>query len=333
MANAEVSKAVQQDDLTVSARFTNLVLKEFTASVGGIEVSPAQRSLIQGYFIGCDKAIATNEDDRVSKGLVKKLPYTWANVMVDATLAQDIVSYAKLGLDMTIPNSLFPVLRMNHKTNKYKFTFQPGFEGRKIVAKKYSIDPIVDIDIALVYANDKFVPHYKDSKHEHTCFELEITNPFDRGELAGGYGFIEYEDKRKNTLVILSKKDIDKRKACAMNQVFWSKWYEQMALKTVAIATCKQVTIDSNKIDDNYRRLLANESECEETDLEEEINDNANGDVIDVTPKAEEPKQIERQEVKPPVVEGRVISETVEEPVPAQPKAAEPKVEFEVPDF
>lgn len=276
--NNKQEVAKQQE--SVSKRFTELVIKEFTSSVGGAEVTDMQRSLIQGYFIGCDNALASAEADRIKAGNKDKLPLVWSNVSVDSTLAQNIITYAKLGLDMSVANHLFAIPRMNNKTGKYQLSFQPGYKGREIVSRRYSYDPIVDITYGLIYSTDKFVARKRDAKNEFDNYELEITNPFNRGDVVGGFGYVTYENKSQNTLVLMSKAQIDKRRDKAMSKTFWSSWYEEMALKTVAIATCKTVTIDPKKVDDNYRALL--KADDTEMQLADEVITNANGEIIDI---------------------------------------------------
>lgn len=272
---------------TVSERFTSLVMREFAGSVGEINMGEFQKSLIQGYFIGCDNALAAAEAKRQKDNKSGVVPYTWANVDVNSKLAQNIVIYAKLGLDMTMANHLFAIPRLNGKTGKYEFTFQEGYKGKEIKAKKYSLYEIVNITAELVYANDKFAAHKKDANHAHDTYEFEITNAFDRGALIGGFAYIEFDDPQRNALFIMSKADIEKRKAKAMNTVFWNQWYDEMALKTVIAAACsKKVTLDPKKIDDDYRSMQMNEMEAEERSLAEEIAQNANSETIDVVASA-----------------------------------------------
>ncbi|MNP14635.1 hypothetical protein D3C76_1069680 [compost metagenome] len=49
-------------------------------------------------------------------------------------------------------------------------------------------------------------------------------------------------------------------------------------------AAHSDITIDSQKIDDDYLRLKQMESDFAEAELEREIGSNANQDIIDITP-------------------------------------------------
>ena len=49
--------AEKKEQLTVSEKFTNIVLREFGTSVAGVlQVTDYQRTLIQGYFTIIDRA-------------------------------------------------------------------------------------------------------------------------------------------------------------------------------------------------------------------------------------------------------------------------------------
>ena len=136
--------AVAKATPSASQRFTDMVMREFTNSTGMVKISDHQRSLIQGYFIACDNALQEAEQKRqrdasgkgdFAKEAAARTPYTWENVNIGAKLAQKVVVYAKLGLDMTLPNNLFCIPRMNGKIGKYDLNFQEGYRGKEIKTK------------------------------------------------------------------------------------------------------------------------------------------------------------------------------------------------------
>ena len=110
----------------------------------------------------------------------------------------------------------------------------------------------------------------------------------------------------------MSLKDILKRKPEYASKEFWGKdgWYEKMCHKTIHRAAYRDITIDSQKIDDDYLRLKKQEELFAEQELEQEIEENANGPVID----------IEGQEIDP-VMEAEPENE--EEPEPDMKPEAE----------
>ena len=324
----ENTNAVATITPSASQRFTDLVMREFTSSTGNVNVTEHQKNLIQGYFIACDNALLAAEQKRQKKAEEKskwgeaakaQAPYTWENVNIGGKLAQKIVVYAKLGLDMTLPNHLFCIPYMNGKNGKYDLTFQEGYRGKEIKTKKYSYYAIHNISYELVYSNDKFTPHKRGSKQRYDTYDFEITNPFDRGDMVGGFAYIEFEDPQRNILLIMSKADIDKRKDASPSggKGFWEKWYDEMALKTVVNAACNKVTLDPEKIDPDFRIMQQSESDAAEAELAEDLRQNANREPINVTPVEPQPAVIpERTQPVQKQVEMPAQAQAEPEPVP-----------------
>jgi recombination protein RecT len=102
---------------------------------------------------------------------------------------------------------------------------------------------------------------------------------------------------------MMTLKEIEKRKPEKASAEFWGGekdkwekgkkvgtekvegWYDKMVWKTVYRAAHNDITIDSQKIDDDYLRLKQIESDLSDAEVSEEIRANANRDVIDVTPQ------------------------------------------------
>jgi recombination protein RecT len=145
--NQGALQPAENQQLTMSERFTNLVLREFGSNVAGaLQVSEYQKRLIQGYFISIDRALKMAEEARIRKNDNNKnhkydnnLPVTWNNVNLN-DLALDVVHYAKMGLDMMQDNHLFPIPYKNNKTNKYDVTLMPGYNGIQYIAEKYAVE-------------------------------------------------------------------------------------------------------------------------------------------------------------------------------------------------
>ena len=106
----------KKEKLAVSEKFTNKVIAEFGGNVSGIaQVTDYQRRLIQGYFIGVDRALKAAEERRIAKNAANRdhtydepLVVTWNNVNLN-DLAMSLVHYARIGLDMMQDNHLFPI--------------------------------------------------------------------------------------------------------------------------------------------------------------------------------------------------------------------------------
>ena len=302
---------VPQAQENASERFAARVIKEFGSSVAGaMEVTDFNRRLIQGYFIMIDRALKTAEDERVRKNAGNKdhkydnpIPVTWDNVNM-RDLALDVVHFARMGLDMQQPAMLYPIPYKNNKTGRYDMTLMPGYNGIKYVAKKYAQDKPTSEIIELVYDSDTFRPHIKDSAHPVTTYEFTINNPFDRGQVIGGFGYLAYDDPSKNELIMMSKKDIEKRKPAYASANFWGGeqtvwkngekttetkegWYEEMCRKTLIreVYGGKHLPLDPQKIDDNYQYMKIREAQYAEMQAQAEIEAAANTIPIDTDVK------------------------------------------------
>lgn len=297
----------EQKELTASERFTGMVLKEFQGNIGELNLNEYQKQLIRGYFIGIDNALKKAEEARVNKNSWKStkeedknnLPVTWQNVNMN-DLAIAVVHHAKLGLDMQIPNHLNAIPYKNNKTQKYDIGFLKGYKGLEYIATQLSLYPIRNIVVELIYSNDIFEIVNKDNI---TRYNFIIKNPFDRGEIKGGFGYIQYVDESRNKIITLSKKDIDKRKPSYAAAEFWGGekdkwengkkvketiegWYEEMARKTIARATYNAVPIDPKKVNESYTYVIESNDNTYENVIEaqvtEEIEENANKKLIDI---------------------------------------------------
>lgn len=320
MSNELVKKEenqVQKKELTASERFTGMVINEFQGNIGQLNLNEYQKQLIRNYFIGIDNALKIAEERRsYSKKKANDPAVIWQNVNMNK-LAVDVVQNAKLGLDMAITNHLSVVPYLNGKTNKYDLNLMPGYEGLRYVAIKYAIYPIIDIRVELIHKNDKFK---MTSKNNVECYEFDIENPFDRGEVIGGFGYIRYQDETRNKLLVMSKAELLKRKPSTAAAEFWGGekdkwengkkvgtetiegWQEEMLYKTMVRATCKKVPLDPKKINESYIYVMESAEnyyvESQEDKVNQEIEENANKELIDI--KAEETMESETE--NPPAV-------------------------------
>ncbi len=304
MSNELVKKEenqAQKKELTASERFTGMVINEFQGNVGQLNLNEYQKQLIRNYFIGIDNALKIAEERRsYSKKKANDPAIIWQNVNMNK-LAVDVVQNAKLGLDMAVTNHLSVVPYLNGKTNKYDLNLMPGYEGLRYVAIKYAIYPIIDIRVELIHKNDKFK---MTSKNNVECYEFDIENPFDRGEVIGGFGYIRYQDETRNKLVVMSKAELLKRKPSTAAAEFWGGekdkwengkkvgtetiegWQEEMLYKTMVRATCKKVPLDPKKINESYIYVMESAEnyyvENQEDKVNQEIEENANRELIDI---------------------------------------------------
>ncbi|NWL89599.1 recombinational DNA repair protein (RecE pathway) [Paenibacillus sp. 79R4] len=309
---AQQQAAVAKKEPTQSERFMAKVVSEYGSNVGEVALTSFQKRLAQNYFIALDSVLKTTEEKRLKKSEKYRdaLPVTWANVNMDK-LARDVVAYARIGFDPSQPNHINLIPFKNNNTNKYDIGFIEGYRGLELKSVKYGLDVPDHVTVELVYSNDYFAPIKKDANHPYEGYEFEIKNPFDRGTILGGFYFHSYvKTPEKNKLVMMTIKEIEKRKPDHASPEFWGGekdkwkwdekakknvkdgteqvegWYEKMCWKTVYRAAHSDITIDSQKIDDDYLRLKQMESDFAEAEVEREISTNANRDIIDITPPA-----------------------------------------------
>lgn len=296
------TQQVAKQEEPISVRFTNKIIAEFTGGVGDIALSDFQRRLVQNYFIAADAALKNAEAARMRKSerYRDQVPVTWNNVNME-TLAQTVVAAARIGLDPMQKNHVSLIPFKNNHTGKYELAFIEGYRGLELKAAKYALDMPTAVVVELVYANDHFKVKKGDYRNPGDGYEFEIQNPFDRGELRGGFYFHYYQDNpRKNKLVVMPLNEILKRKPQHASPEFWGGekdvwedgkkvgkqkvegWFDQMCWKTVFRAAYNDLTIDSEKIDADYRRLKQIEQDYEATAVAEEINANANREPLDI---------------------------------------------------
>lgn len=301
-----MSNEVAKKELTMSERFTNKVVAEFSTGVGEVSLSPFQKKLAQNYFMGIDLALKTAETNRLKKSekYRDKVPVDWNHIDMNK-LARDVVTYARIGLDPMQKNHIHVIPFKNNSTNKYDITFMEGYRGIELKAKKYGLDVPDAVTVEVIYSNDKFKVIKKDRNNKIESYEFEIVDAFDRGEIKGGFYYHIYNGHpEKNKLVTFNKHDIEKRKPRYASVEFWGGekdiwengkktgkkekvegWYEQMCYKTIYRAAYNDITIDSKKIDDNYRRMKQLENDTTERIVEAEIEEKGNKEYIDIEPE------------------------------------------------
>lgn len=345
---------------TPSQRFTNLVISEFgTATAQPIQLTDKQRRLVQGYFVTIDKMLKDAEAKRLAKNennsdhsYDNPIPYDWAHINMTA-LALDAVHAARMGLDMQEEAHLYPIPYANKAKGCYDVTLMTGYAGKQYKATKYALVPPKSVTIEVVYAMDKFTPIKKSRTNPYDTYEFEITNPFSRGDIVGGFGYIEYEDPAKNELVIMSLEAIKKRAQKGSTEFWGTKitgkkvtawedgrkiskeadgWSDEMVRKTIVreVYSKKHIPIDPAKLDDDYQHFAEREIEYAQAEIDAEADDNANTTPIDIP-------QTPPQELPQPPIEADILTNTKpKEPVSVMQEQQTPPTAtgtYEEPDF
>ncbi len=258
---------------THSERFTAAIEREFSSNAGELSLTPYQRKLCQNYFIKIDSKLKELEVKRLkqSEQYRDSLAFTWDNINLPK-LAIEVIAYSSVGLDPIQPNQINTIPFKNNNLGKYDITFIIGYRGTEIKAKKYGLEIPTDVVVELVYQNDKFKQFKKDINNKVETYLFEIVDDFNRGELVGGFYYHSFKDQpEKNKIRVFTKADIDKRRPDHGSPEFWGGekdeykngqktgnkvevegWYNEMAYKTIYRAAYNAITIDSEKIDQNY---------------------------------------------------------------------------------
>ena len=276
-AQAAAKQQVAVAEPTVSERFTGMVLREVASTVGGdlTKLNEEQKRLAQHLFVKIDATLATLEIKRAQNDS-KGVPMTWANVNMQK-LALDAMHRIELGLDALIPNHIHPIPYLNKRTGKYDVDLRVGYVGKDYYRRQVALEQPVDIIYELVYSTDKFIARKKSFNNDVESFEFEITSPFDRGEVVGGFGYIVYKDNTRNKLILVTKKDFDKSKKAAKTTDFWGKHETEMMFKTLVHRVTDKLVIDPKKVTTSFAAV-----EEDDIAVEAEIEQNANKEVIDV---------------------------------------------------
>ena len=314
MANELVTK-----EATPSLRFTQMVERQYSTEVGHLDMTDHERQLLQHLFIKCDTAFI----EANSKQGKDQLPIVWKNINM-TKLAIDAVHRIRLGLDALIPGHVFPIAYYNKDTKQYDIDLRIGYKGEAYYIRQASMRPIKDIRVELVFSTDEFIAYKKGLSSKVEGYDFHVKQPFDRGDLVGGFAYLEYEDESENVLIILSKKAFEKYRSVAKSNTFWSQWYEEMCYKTLVHRIADKVTIDPQKI--SAQAMAAVQSDVERP--EPVALPRQNAIVLDLDPDA---LAVDEPDAEPLEVTGEI---TEAEPVTEAETAADKKAPKQrKPDF
>jgi len=278
---------------TNSERFVAEIERQFIAEMGeGVKFTDYEKTLAQHLYVSTVTALQKQETERQKRAKPGNgTPITWENLNC-TKLALDAVHRINLGLDALVPNHISPIAYWNSKALKYDVDLRIGYAGKDYYKRKVAIKNPIDIEYHLVYETDHFVPIKRDSKHSQDNYVFEIKEPFNRGKVVGGFGYIIYDDPTENKLVLVEKKEFDKARAYAQTDKFWEKHPIDMMYKTLVHRVTKQIPVDPAKVNKSY--LFVEDQETEEPVLRA-IAEHANQETIDVDyvvdPSPEPPPQ------------------------------------------
>jgi len=291
---------IAKKSATPSERFSNMVMTEFSGKSGGLGLTPFQKRLIQNYFISIDIALKAAEEKRMKKRESDRdaLAVIWQNVNMEG-LAIHVVACARIGFDPALPNHINMMPFKNNAMNKYDIVFIEGYRGKELKANKYGYDVPDDVVVEVVYSSDVFKVIKKDLNNKIESYVFEIKEPFNRGEIVGGFYYHRYDEKPyKNKLMFYNRAEIEKRKPKYASAEFWGGtkatwengkksgtevvegWYHEMVWKTVFRAAYGDIAIDSQKIDDAFMEFSEQVIPDDKDQLKNEIRENSGKETI-----------------------------------------------------
>lgn len=264
---------------TVSQRFLADVERQFAAQMGaGPQFSAFERQLTQHMYLRIDAALKMAEAKRK-----RGSEYSWRTIDRQQ-LALDTVHCVHLGLDPLIDNHVHPVFYWNSHKGVYDVVLQRGYVGADFIARQYALDPPIDIVYQLVYDTDVFRPLPRSVERDVENYVFEIDQPFDRGNIIGGFGYLVYDDPRKNRLVLVTQRDFGRSKAASKSD-FWRDNPVEMHYKTVVHRVAEKVVLDPRKV--NAAALAAiqpDETRNGDANFEVEVATRANRELVDTEP-------------------------------------------------
>lgn len=312
MAKKTENKDLQQmhePATSLCERFTNKVIGAYSDIAKGVSITQHEKALIANYFVGIDKML---QETVIKKG---EDGYTWSMVDMNA-LAISVAHMARLGLDMGIDNMISFIPFKKGSTGKVTLAPVRGYKGYEYLAKRYGLEKPKNSVVELVHETDTFRVVKKDITHNSDSYVFEISNPFNRGSVIGGFGYLEFEDSSLNKLIVMSKEQILSYRKQYYDKNFWTGENEKkMFEKTIAKQLFRKVTLDPEKVNavkDSWDKVEAAELEITNETAKETIASQANqGAVIDISDDWQEV-------IAEPPVDNSV--ETVDNPTEELPK-------------
>lgn len=263
-------------ELSIAQRFTNSVVKAYGDVAKGVEITPKEMKLISGYYIKLCDTIVGQPGSKIQD---------WKQVRLKE-LSTTLAHMAKLNLDMSLGHLSFMPFEYK-STNTYNLAPVISASGYEYIAKTYGLDPPKQAVVELVYESDSFSIIKKDNSHPCDSYTFSVTNPFNRGKIIGGFGYLEFKDKSKNFILAMSIEEILKYKPKFAKDSFWSgenskKMYE----KTIAKQLFKRVKLDPDKVNciqDSFERIEVEELNFNYSESKEVIDNNmCSGEIVDI---------------------------------------------------
>lgn len=207
-------------------------------------------SLSDNFFNALDASIKKSESERALNEYKRNDPkIRWSSISNFDTVLQSSIVYSNLGID-PLAEDMLSFIFYKSKSNGYDITFVEGVSCMEILARRYGINCPDNIKIELVYSTDVFKVIKKDINNpEDTCIH-NVINPFERGEILGGYSLSQFENSSYNKLREMSIKEINKRTKETTS--FFKKWPKEMCEKTLSKNAWSKVILNTTDLAEYY---------------------------------------------------------------------------------
>ncbi|AJS59883.1 recombinase RecT [Paenibacillus sp. IHBB 10380] len=163
--------------------------------------------------------------------------------------------------------------------------FQRSYFGTMTVTK--DVTSAEDIDTQIIYEDDQFEFEIVRGRKRVTLHKSDFKN-IDDEKIAGAYCTIYWPDDREYTEIMTIKEIRQSWKKSKQNPdkegSTHNEFPGEMAKRTVINRTCKAYMNTSNDSSLIMKHFNRQDEFIAEAEVEAEIADNANGDIIDVTP-------------------------------------------------
>lgn len=301
---------------TTSQKFLSRVERQYNAELGDtVPWTNLQKVLAQHMYLHINASIkALNMKRDPDKQI------TWEKVNMQQ-LSEDVVKRISLGLDALIKNHIHVIPYWNSSARNYTIDLRIGYKGVEYCRPKYAVDPPLSVHVELVHETDVFEPHFKDRQNECDSYSFKVTSPFNRGKVVGGFGYIQYDDHRKNRLILVDQRDLERAEAFSQTpKDFWAegKHREEMQYKTAVHRVYDKIPLDPAKVNDsNFQALQNPYLDSIEAEIDEIAATNGLQSTIDIHGRETEVEVVEVQQSLPEAtVATDAVVTTVAEPEP-----------------
>lgn len=291
-ANAPVAQEANAT-ATAAQNFTKRIEKQFAGELGqSVQWSPVQQRLAQHLFIKIDGQLRALETKRAgNRKKQDEPPIAWANVNMHK-LTLDAVHRVNLGLDALIANHIHVIPYLNTRTRLYDVDLQIGYTGLDHCHRTFARENPIDVTYQLVYEGDHF------SIDRSAGWEQPLYEPkdyFNPGNVIGGFGYIQYEEPRKNRVIVVPYREFEKAMKASKGVEFWGgvqkewkdgklvegefdeKFFNEMCYKTVVKRVVAKIPLDPEKVNAvSWNAISEAQLDVIEGELKDAIEENAN---------------------------------------------------------